>query len=857
MSIKTCFFVAIAFLPLNANSQRLPYQDVNLSAHERALDLCKRLSIEEKASLMQDNSPAIQRLGIPSFQWWNEALHGVGRNGYATVFPATIGMAASFNDGLIENVFSAVSDEARAKNTESRKSGIINRYQGLSFWTPNINIFRDPRWGRGQETYGEDPYLTTKMGLAVVKGLQGPDSSHYKKLLACAKHFAVHSGPEWSRHSLNLDNLRPRDIWETYLPAFKALVKDGNVAEVMCAYQSIDGKPCCGNSQYLQNILRNEWGFKGLVVSDCNAINDFWQPNRHNYSVSSTDASARAVRAGTDVECGSNFKSLPEAYKNHEISLAEIDSSVVRLLKARFELGDFDTDSINCWTQIPLSVVNNQEHKNLALKVAQESIVLLKNDHNILPLQTTINDLVVMGPNANDSVMQWGNYNGYPKSTITILQGIKNKVKTLKFINGCGLTKNEVSISRFDEIVSKNGKQGMYATYWNNPNLDGAIATTSQYNFPIHLRNGGGTVFAPNVNLESFSARFEGTFIPTRSENVTFSVYFDDGARLIINGDTVANVWKSRKRIQQIKYNLEVVKNKSYKIQIDYFQNKDLGLISFDILHNYEPSIDEILTKIGSSKTIVFIGGISPNLEGEEMNVNEQGFKGGDRTSIELPQAQRSLLDALHKAGKKIIFVNCSGSAVGLLPESHNTDAILQAWYPGEQGGQAVADVLFGDYNPTGKLPITFYKSTEDLPDFENYDMNNRTYRYFKGEALYPFGYGLSYTKFSIGNIKIKHNKVYATISNIGNCFGGTTLQLYMKRITDVNGPIKSLIGFRKVYLKQGETKTVLISELTHKLMETWDEGTNSMHFMPGKYALFIGYSSKDEDLIPIYKTFK
>ena len=455
-------------------AQVLPYKNANLSAEQRADDLLSRLTLEEKTKLMMDISPAIQRLDIPQFQWWNEALHGVGRNGFSTVFPITMQMAASWDDALLYQVFTAVSDEARAKNQEAKKSGNIQRYQGLSFWTPNINIFRDPRWGRGQETYGEDPYLTERMGLAVVNGLQGQDyangqqltaKSKYKKLLACAKHFAVHSGPEWNRHVFDVQQLPERDLWETYLPAFKALVQKGNVAEVMCAYQRIDGDPCCGNARYEQHILRDEWGFQGLITSDCGAIRDFL-PRWHNVSKDGAAASAKAVLSGTDVECGSEYRNLPEAVRRGDISEKQMDTSLRRLLIARFELGDFDADDMVEWTKIPSSVIASKEHKQLALQMAREGIVLLKND-GIFPLADSQKPIAVMGPNANDSVMMWGNYSGYPTQTITVLQGLSKQLPT-KYIQGCGLATGEVYESLFHLLRTPNGAQGMEATYWNN-----------------------------------------------------------------------------------------------------------------------------------------------------------------------------------------------------------------------------------------------------------------------------------------------------------------------------------------------------------------------------------------------------
>lgn len=853
----TAIFALALFTTNSANAQQYPYQDASLSPTERAQDLCKRLTLDEKVSLMMDRSPAIKRLGIPQFQWWNEALHGVGRNGFATVFPITVGMAASFDDALVYDVFTAVSDEARAKANEATRSGNIDRYQSLSFWTPNINIFRDPRWGRGQETYGEDPYLTTKMGLAVIRGLEGDENYKYKKLLACAKHFAVHSGPEWNRHSFNLENVEPRDLWETYMPAFKAAVQEGHVSEVMCAYQRLDGEPCCGNNRLLQQILRGEWGFKGMVVSDCSAISDFWVKGRHGVSRNAADASAKAVLAGTDVECGSNYKGLPEAVKAGEITESQIDTSIVRLLKARFELGDFDDPSLNKYRSIPMSIVADNAKKALALKVAREAVVLLQNNDNILPLSASDNNIVVMGPNATDSVMQWGNYSGYPTRTITILQGIREKNPNIKYVRGCDFTRNEVSESRYGEISSADGQKGMKADYWNNPELSGTPDKTVQLSSGVNLSNGGATVFAPGINLDNMSARFTGTFVPTRSERVTFTASFDDGARLIINGDTVANVWKSRARIQYINKDMDVVAGQKYDIQLDYFQKTDMGAVQFDILHKYTPTREQLLAEIGNADKVVFVGGISPRLEGEEMKVSDPGFKGGDRTSIQLPEAQRKLVNMLHDAGKKVIFVNCSGSAIGLEPESQNSEAIVQAWYPGEMGGRAVADVLYGDYNPDGKLPITFYRHDSDLPDFMDYSMKNRTYRYFKGDALFPFGYGLSYTSFDIQPVGFKKGNAQIKVTNTGSKAGTETVQMYIRRIADTEGPIKSLRGYKRVNLNPGETTTIEIPYLDKEVLETWDSQTNTVRFVPGKYEIMIGSSSLDKDLTKKVVTIK
>ena len=846
---------------LSLSAQTLPYQNPELPAAQRADDLLSRLTLDEKVSLMMDTSPAIERLGIPQFQWWNEALHGVGRNGFATVFPITMAMAASWDDALLHKVFTAVSDEARVKAQQAKRAGDIKRYQSLSFWTPNINIFRDPRWGRGQETYGEDPYLTAKMGVAVVRGLQGMTydglqmntpaaagsaANKYRKLLACAKHFAVHSGPEWNRHTFNIEDLPERDLWETYLPAFKALVQEGKVAEVMCAYQRIDGQACCAQTRYEQQILRDEWGFDGLITSDCGAIRDFL-PQWHNVAKDGAQASAKAVLSGTDVECGSEYKNLPEAVRRGDIQEADLDKSLRRLLIARFELGDFDCDELVPWTKIPESVVACDAHKQLALDMARKSIVLLQNKGGILPLQKD-EKLAVLGANAVDSVMMWGNYSGYPTATITALEGIQRIAPGARFISGCGLTRNEVFESRFDELKTPLGSKGMQATYYNNTEMKGAPAATTDLTAPIILSNGGNTVFAPGVSLENFSARLDATFIPTRDETVIFSIGADDKVRLIVNGDTIVDIWKVRQRIQGAQKEMQVKAGQHYRIQIDYVQEAGFAVLAFDIQHKVAPTHQELLAQIGDAETVVFVGGISPKLEGEEMRVNEEGFKGGDRTSIELPRAQRETLAMLHQAGKKVIFVNCSGSAIALVPELESCDAIIQAWYGGEQGGQALAEVLFGQYNPSGKLPVTFYKSTDELPDFLDYTMKNRTYRYYQGEALFPFGYGLSYTTFEYGKPVYKNHKVQVSIKNTGNMAGLETVQVYIRNTADKEGPLKSLRAYQQITLNPGEAKTVTI-DLPRSSFEGWDSKTNTMRVVPGRYELMVGSSSADKDL--------
>jgi beta-glucosidase len=838
-------------------SQQLPYQNPNLSSEERAKDLISRLTIDEKASLMCDISDAVPRLGIKNFNWWSEALHGLANNNNVTVFPEPIGMAASFDDALVYQIFNATSDETRAKYNEAVRSGKANkRFLSLSVWTPNVNIFRDPRWGRGQETYGEDPYLTSRMGISVVKGLQGPSDSKYKKLLACAKHFAVHSGPEWSRHSINLNNVDPRDLWETYLPAFKALVQKADVREVMCAYQRLDDEPCCGNSRLLQDILRDDWGFQYLVVSDCGAITDFY--TSHKVSSDAVHAAAKGVLAGTDVECQwdhHDFRKLPEAVSKGLITEEDINKHLMRVLIGRFDLGEMDDDALVPWTKIPMSIVNNEEHRKLALDMARESMTLLQNKNTILPIQKSIKKIAVIGPNADDKAMLWGNYNGTPIRTITILDGIKSKlsVKKVFYDKGCDLVEDKVTESYFPQC-SIDGKQGFKATYWNTPDWTGNIVVTQQIVNPIKLTAAGQHEFASGVKLEGFSAKYETEFVPSQSGEIVFKTGATGHFELLVNGESITKYdnW----RTLPSRRSLKVEAGKKYKIEILYAQlNNWEANIEFNFGKEVDVDYTDLLKKLRGYDVVVFVGGLSTQLEGEEMPVSYPGFKGGDRTDIELPLVQRNCLKALKQAGKKIVYVNCSGSAIALTPETESCDAILQAWYGGESGGQAVADVLFGEYNPSGKLPITFYKDSQQVPDFQDYSMKGRTYR-FMSDPLFPFGFGLSYTTFSIGNAKISKAKIKNNesieltipVTNTGKRDGTEIVQVYVRRVNDTDGPIKTLKGFQRVPVAAGKSGKAVIT-LPYSSFEFFDRSSGTMVVTAGEYTLLYGNSSDAKDL--------
>ena len=841
---------------MSASAQTYPYQNPNLSARERAVDLCSRLTLDEKAKLMLDESPAIPRLGIKKFFWWSEALHGAANMGNVTVFPEPIAMASSFNPAQVYKCFDVASTEFRAQYNErmQRGSGEDEKFHSLSVWTPNVNIFRDPRWGRGQETYGEDPYLTSVMGVQVVKGLQGPEDAKYRKLWACAKHYAVHSGPEYTRHSANLTNVSPRDMWETYMPAFKTLVQDAKVREVMCAYQRLDDDPCCGSQRLLQTILRDEWGFEYLVVSDCGAVSDFYES--HKSSSDATHASAKATIAGTDVECGYGYayRSIPEAVKRGLITEAEVDKHVVRLLEGRFDLGEMDDPSLVEWSKIPYSAMSTKASANISLDMARQSIVLLQNNNNILPLQKGKEKIAVIGPNADNTPMMWGNYNGQPNHTITILDGIKSKTKKFFYAQGCDLTYDKVLESLLATQCSFEGKKGMKGTFWNNRRMEGKPVTTQYYTQPLAVTTFGMHNFAPGVQLEDFSAKYETDFKPSEAGEYVINVDGCGQFELYLDGKRQFHhrIWRTTPNHIVI----QAEKGKTYHVEVRFSHVQTYNAnLAINIAKEYPIDYQTVINQLKGIDKVVFVGGISAALEGEEMPVDIDGFKGGDRTHIELPAVQRNFLKALKNAGKHVIFVNCSGSCIALEPETKTCDAIVQAWYPGQEGGTAVADVLFGDYNPGGKLPVTFYKNSKQLPDYEDYSMKGRTYRYFD-DALFPFGYGLSYTTFEVSPVNSDafvvndkdDVKVNVKVKNTGRRDGAEVVQVYIRNLQDAEGPLKSLRAFQRVDVKAGQSQTVTLS-LNRQSFEFWDAETNTMRVKPGQYEILVGTSSSNKDL--------
>jgi beta-glucosidase len=848
---KTLLLTASLTIVMHAVAQELPYQNPNLSAHERAVDLCRRLTIEEKAQLMLDESPAIPRLGIKKFFWWSEALHGAANMGNVTVFPEPVAMAASWNPDLLYQVFDAASTEMRAQyNQRMLNGGEDQKFHSLSVWTPNVNIFRDPRWGRGQETYGEDPYLTSVMGTQVVRGLQGPETARYRKLWACAKHYAVHSGPEYTRHSANLTNVEPRDLWETYMPAFKTLVQKAQVREVMCAYQRLDDDPCCGSSRLLQQILRDEWGFKYLVVSDCGAVSDFY--TSHKSSSDAVHGSTKAVMAGTDVECGYGYayRSIPEAVRRGLLTEQEVDRHVVRLLEGRFDLGEMDDPSLVEWSKIPASKLSCPAHSQLSLDMARQTIVLLHNPKGVLPLKAGKERIAVIGPNADNAPMMWGNYNGMPNHTVTILDGIKKRQKKVFFHPACDLTYDRTMECLMSTNCTADGRRGLKGTFWNNTEMKGKPVTTQYYTTPLAVTTAGMHQFAPGVAIEDFSARYETTFTPSEAGEYVVNVEGCGDFELYIDGQRKErhHTW----RTTPTRTAIQAEAGRSYQIEVKFSFVKTWNAnLKINIAREHPIDYQALIKQLEGIDKVVFVGGISPALEGEEMPVNIEGFRGGDRTDIELPRVQRDFLRALKDAGKTVVFVCCSGSAIALEPETQSCDAILQAWYPGQEGGTAVAEVLFGAVNPSGKLPVTFYRSTSQLPDYEDYSMHGRTYRYFDN-PLFAFGYGLSYTTFRVENGTWQQQgeggQLTADMVNTGQRDGAETLQLYIRNLQDPEGPSKSLRAFKRVDVKAG-ARTRVELKLGREAFEFFDPTTNTMRVKPGRYQLLYGTSSRAEDL--------
>jgi beta-glucosidase len=797
------------------------YKNPQLSFADRARDLEKRMTLEEKISQLGHTSDAVERLGIPEYNWWNEGLHGVARAGIATVFPQAIGLAATFDDVLLFKDADAISTEFRAKyNANKGKDGSSVWYKGLTVWSPNINIFRDPRWGRGQETYGEDPYLTSRMGVAFVKGLQGDDPK-YLKTVATPKHFAVHSGPEATRHEVDVPVSR-HDMEDTYLPAFRTTVMDGNAESVMCAYNSINGEPACANKVLLTDHLRAAWNFQGYVVSDCAAIEDI--SAHHKFKSTLEEGVTAGLAAGTDLICGSPQARVHlerEAALNavHQGILPEstIDTAVTRTLTARFRLGLFDPPALVRWSNLGLSANDTVAHRELALKTARESLVLLKNENHILPLKKTYPKIAVIGPNADSLDALEGNYNGTPSAPVTILSGLRKRFpqSKIRYVQGTGLIGTVVSpvptVALYTSMART--KHGLKAEYFDNIKLEGESVmrrTDADVNF-VWAFNG----VSPKLK-SNYSVRWTGVLSPLTTGDYIVGFTGQDGYRVWINGEPLVDDWTPHRPSTTQTKAIHLAKGESYSIKIEYYEtirSAEARLV-WGVPGREE---DEAVQAARSSDLVVMVLGLSARVEGEEMKVKADGFSGGDRTSLDLPAPQERLLERVYAAGKPVVLLLTNGSALAVNWANDHVPAILEAWYPGEAGGTAVAGALAGDFSPGGRLPVTFYKSADQLPPFENYSMASRTYRFFSGDPLYPFGYGLSYTTFQYSNPRVSSESITADgdvaisadVTNRGAMDGDEVVQLYLAREAAAGVALKELRGFDRIHLAHGQTRTV------------------------------------------------
>jgi beta-glucosidase len=864
------FLVATACIaPLFA--QQPLYQNPAAPLAKRVDDLLGRLTLEEKVSQLMNDSAAIDRLGVPRYNWWNECLHGVARAGRATVFPEPIGLAATWDTDLLFRVSTAISDEARAKNNEFLRRGRHDIYQGLTFWSPNINLFRDPRWGRGMETYGEDPYLTGRMAVQFVRGLQGDDPK-YLKAVATPKHYAVHSGPESERHVFDAV-IDDRDLFDTYLPQFESAVKEGGARSVMCSYNSVDGQPVCANPRLLSGILRNSWGFAGYVVSDCGAIDDIFRT--HKFAASAQEGVAVALRAGTDLDCGTEYQHLLPAVRSGLVKESEIDTSVRRLLAIRFRLGMFDPPSMVKYARIPYSVNDSAAHRALALEAARKSIVLLKNDNHALPLAKTLKTIAVIGPNADDEDVLLGNYNGTPAAPVTPLAAIRRKLgpsANVLYARGGNLAANMPS---FDAIppsalstTAAGRTHGLQAEYYASNSFDGKRYLVRTQTWPPEVDTSGPApkvlqpLFthtdaqvdfnwwgkAPHAGMKDgdFGVRWTGFLRAPVSGTYYLGAFGRNAFEIYLDGKLVT----SRNFAHDAGYGYAAVDleaGKLYPIRVDYHQY--LGDAQIRLLWSRPAGAEreQALKVARQADAVVLALGLSPRLEGEEMPVSVEGFKGGDRVDIGLPAAQQKLMEDIVALGKPVVLVLLNGSALAVTWARDHVPAIVEAWYPGQAGGDAIADVLFGDYNPAGRLPVTFYRSADQLPDFTDYRMAGRTYRYFTGEPLFPFGYGLSYSIFSYRNLHLPAAArsgdpvaVSVEAQNTSQIAGEEVVQLYVKHIgAAVPAPLISLQGFTRVSLQPGESRVVKFTLAPRQLSTVQGDGTHLAE--PGTLVISAG----------------
>jgi beta-glucosidase len=834
----------------------------SLPLEQRVDDLIGRMTLEEKVTQMRDHATPIPRLGVPKYDWWNEGLHGVAFAGYATNFPQVIGMAATWDTDLVHKMGETVSTEARAKYNQAMREDHHEMFFGLTFWAPNINIFRDPRWGRGQETYGEDPFLTARMGVAFVTGMQGDDPKYFR-VVSTPKHYAVHSGPEPLRHGFNVD-ASPHDLEDTYLPAFRATVTEAHAQSVMCAYNAIDGAPACASTMLLRDHLRNAWKFDGYVVSDCAAVADVF--TGHHYTPTMAHAAAAAVKAGTDLECGYGegqaYPSLVDAVHQGLIKESEIDDALRRLFRARFKLGMFDPPSSFAYGQIPVTEVLSPEHRQLSLQAARESIVLLKNQDHLLPLKSGIRSIAVVGPTAELIQALQGNYNGPPPSPVYPLVGIEKRFSSAKVTYAQGSTLVEGFAMPIEHTALHPGTgsgNGLTGEYFNSPDLSGQPMLTRidrNINF-----NWDKVIPVDGLQRNNYSVRWSGTITPPAAgqyhlgvrvnycyacENAEgFRLYLDDKLLVESGGKTA-----ERGEVRQAAVNFE--DTQPHLIRLEYLHGTGTAGIDLSWLAPADVLREQAVEAARQSDVTIAFVGLSPSLEGEEMPVKLAGFSGGDRTSIDLPVAQEDLLKALAATRKPLIVVLQNGSALAVNSAQQNAGAILEAWYPGAEGGTAIAETLAGDNNPAGRLPLTFYSSLKQVPPFEQYSMSGRTYRYLSDKPLYGFGFGLSYTSFEYGNLKIPPTvkagdpvTVEGDVKNTGTIAGDEVVELYLTQPKGYETPLRALAGFKRVHLGAGESAHVNLTIDPRSLGQVDEKGNRVI--VPGEYTVALAGAQPQE----------
>ncbi len=850
-------FVLILFVSTCApqrEAARFPFEDPELDFHTRVDDLVGRMSLEEKIGQMVHAAPAIERLGIPPYNWWSEALHGVARAGLATVYPQAIGLAATWDEDLMLRVATATSDEARAKHHDFARNEKHFIYQGLTFFSPNINIFRDPRWGRGQETYGEDPYLSGRLGVQFIRGMQGDDPVYFKTI-ATVKHFAVHSGPEPERHSFDATTNK-RDLLDMYLPQFEMGIRQGNAYALMCAYNRYNGEACCGSDRLLNQLLREDWDFTGFVVSDCGAIADIYQ--HHKIVDTPAEAAALAVKAGTDLNCGDVYLSLNDAVSQGLITEDEIDAAVKRLFMARFRLGMFDPPEKVKYARIPYDVVDSEKHRALALESARKSIVLLKNESMdgkpMLPLSKDLRKIAVIGPNADQWLMLLGNYNGVPADPITPLEGLRRKFPDadVQYAQGCELAEGMPMFYPIPGAVLRqpDGTSGLRAEFFNGKGFE----APALYQETHETLDANWHDKAPRNDMhdDDFSVRWSGELVPEETAAYQLGVITTCNTKVYLNDSLVARtVYHTFDEYGDPRLRksdpIRLEKGKRYRIRVEaveYYADAQVQLV----WARPQPGLRERAVEIarGADVVVMFMG-LTARMEGEEMDIRIEGFRGGDRTRIDLPGTQQELIREIHALGKPVVLVLLNGGALAVNWADKRIPAIVEAWYPGQAAGDAIADVLTGDYNPAGRLPVTFYRSVDDLPDFDDYNVSTQTYRYYPGEPLYPFGYGLSYTTFAYGDLSVEDThkagdsvRISVRVSNTGGMDGEEVVQVYVSHVdAPVKVPIRSLQAFRRIHLKQGEAKTVAFV-LPPDAFSLIDENSERV-VLPGKFVLSVG----------------